>query len=53
MGFQATILVFTLLLGSGVAWVWNLGGTYAIRDWAIGTPRHAAQRQDWRHGFSR
>ncbi|ELZ30141.1 Na+/H+ antiporter NhaC family protein [Halorubrum distributum] len=34
-GFQATILVFTLLLGSGVALVWNLGGTYAIRDWAI------------------
>jgi len=34
-GFQATILVFTLLLGSGVAMVWNLGGTYAIRDWAI------------------
>ena len=33
--FQATILVFTLLLGSGVAMVWNLGGTAAIRDWAL------------------
>ncbi|GAB3418121.1 Na+/H+ antiporter NhaC family protein [Haloparvum alkalitolerans] len=34
-GFQATIIVFTLLLGSGVAMVWNLGGSYAVRDWAI------------------
>src|SRR6056297_3525357 len=33
--FQATILVFTLLLGSGVAMVWNLGGTAAVRDWAL------------------
>ncbi|MFC6772174.1 Na+/H+ antiporter NhaC family protein, partial [Halorubrum pallidum] len=33
--FQATILVFTLLLGSGVAMVWNLGGTAAIREWAL------------------
>jgi len=50
-GFQATILVFTLLLGSGVAMVWNLGGTYAIRDWAI--ERLDTQRKrDWRHGFS-
>ncbi|MWV63281.1 Na+/H+ antiporter NhaC family protein [Halorubrum sp. JWXQ-INN 858] len=33
--FHATIIVFTLLLGSGVAMVWNLGGTYAVRDWAV------------------
>ncbi|WP_049982003.1 Na+/H+ antiporter NhaC family protein [Halorubrum sp. BV1] len=33
--FQATILVFTLLLGSGVAMVWNLGGTAAVREWAL------------------
>ncbi|GAB7008969.1 Na+/H+ antiporter NhaC family protein [Halorubrum trueperi] len=33
--FQATIIVFTLLLGSGVAMVWNLGGTAAVRDWAL------------------
>ena len=33
--FHATIIVFTLLLGSGVAMVWNLGGTYAVRDWAL------------------
>ncbi|WP_418280843.1 Na+/H+ antiporter NhaC family protein [Halorubrum sp. DTA98] len=33
--FHATIIVFTLLLGSGVAMVWNLGGTYAVRDWAM------------------
>ncbi|SEH45827.1 Na+/H+ antiporter NhaC [Halopenitus malekzadehii] len=33
--FHATIIVFTLLLGSGVAMVWNLGGSYAIRDWAL------------------
>ncbi|TKX81407.1 Na+/H+ antiporter NhaC family protein [Halorubrum sp. SD626R] len=41
--FQATILVFTLLLGSGVAMVWNLGGTAAVRDWALG--RLDSQRQ--------
>ncbi|MFC5279045.1 Na+/H+ antiporter NhaC family protein [Halorubrum rubrum] len=41
--FQATILVFTLLLGSGVAMVWNLGGTYAVRDWA--TERLDTQRK--------
>ncbi len=34
--FHATIIVFTLLLGSGVAMVWNLGGTFAVRDWAMG-----------------
>ena len=33
--FHATIIVFTLLLGSGVAMVWNLGGTAAVRDWAL------------------
>ncbi|MFC3958155.1 Na+/H+ antiporter NhaC family protein [Halovivax cerinus] len=33
--FQAQILVFTLLLGSGVAMIWNLGGSYAVRDWAL------------------
>ncbi|MFC6613709.1 Na+/H+ antiporter NhaC family protein [Halopenitus salinus] len=33
--FHATIIVFTLFLGSGVAMVWNLGGSYAIRDWAL------------------
>jgi len=41
--FQATILVFTLLLGSGVAMVWNLGGTAAARDWAL--ERLDSQRQ--------
>ncbi|WP_050032443.1 Na+/H+ antiporter NhaC family protein [Halorubrum halophilum] len=41
--FQATILVFTLLLGSGVAMVWNLGGTAAVRDWAL--ERLNSQRQ--------
>ncbi len=34
-GFHATIIVFTLLLGSGVAMIWNLGGSYAVRDWAL------------------
>ncbi|WP_290812822.1 Na+/H+ antiporter NhaC family protein [Halovivax sp.] len=34
-GFHAQILVFTLLLGSGVAMIWNLGGAYAVRDWAL------------------
>ncbi|SMO87928.1 Na+/H+ antiporter NhaC family protein [Halorubrum cibi] len=33
--FHATIIVFTLLLGSGVAMVWNLGGTAAVHDWAL------------------
>ena len=41
--FQTTILVFTLLLGSGVAMVWNLGGTAAVRDWAL--ERLDSQRQ--------
>jgi len=30
--FHVRILVFTLLLGSGVAMIWNLGGSYAVRD---------------------
>lgn len=34
-GFHATIIVFTLLLGSGVAMIWNLGGSYAVRDWGL------------------
>ncbi|AFZ73891.1 Na+/H+ antiporter NhaC family protein [Natronobacterium gregoryi] len=34
-GFHAQILVFTLLLGSGVAMIWNLGGSYAVRNWAL------------------
>jgi Na+/H+ antiporter NhaC len=33
--FHAQILIFTLLLGSGVAMMWRLGGSYAVRDWAI------------------
>ncbi|MHC3438508.1 Na+/H+ antiporter NhaC family protein [Natrialbaceae archaeon A-gly3] len=32
--FHAQILVFTLLLGSGVALIWRLGGATAIRNWA-------------------
>ncbi|AXR77549.1 Na+/H+ antiporter NhaC family protein [Natrarchaeobaculum sulfurireducens] len=34
-GFHAQILLFTLLLGSGVALIWRLGGAIAIRNWAI------------------
>ncbi|GAB7092900.1 Na+/H+ antiporter NhaC family protein [Halolamina litorea] len=41
--FHVRILVFTLLLGSGVAMIWNLGGSYAVRDWAIA--RLDSQRQ--------
>jgi Na+/H+ antiporter NhaC len=33
--FHTTILMFTLLLGSGVAMVWRLGGSFAVRDWAL------------------
>lgn len=33
--FHAQIIIFTLLLGSGVAMMWRLGGSYAVRDWAI------------------
>lgn len=31
-GFHAEILVFTLLLGSGVALIWRLGGAIAIQE---------------------
>ncbi|WP_408958024.1 Na+/H+ antiporter NhaC family protein [Natrinema sp. 74] len=34
-GFHAQILVFTLLLGSGVALIWRLGGAIAVRQWAM------------------
>ncbi|AGB16730.1 Na+/H+ antiporter [Halovivax ruber XH-70] len=34
-GFYVQILVFTLLLGAGVSMIWNLGGSYAVRDWAL------------------
>ncbi len=40
--FHANILVFTLLLGSGVALIWRLGGALAVRDWA--TSRLETQR---------
>ena len=33
--FHATIIVFTFFLGAGVAFVWRLGGSYAVRDWAL------------------
>ncbi|TMT86848.1 Na+/H+ antiporter NhaC family protein [Haloterrigena sp. H1] len=33
-GFHVQILVFTLLLGSGVALIWRLGGALAVREWA-------------------
>ncbi|WP_222918423.1 Na+/H+ antiporter NhaC family protein [Natrinema sp. SYSU A 869] len=33
-GFHVQILVFTLLLGSGVALIWRLGGAIAVRRWA-------------------
>jgi len=33
--FHAQIIIFTLLLGSAVAMVWRLGGSHAVRDWAI------------------
>lgn len=33
--FHVQILMFTLFLGAGVAFLWRLGGSYAIRDWAI------------------
>ena len=40
--FQAQILVFTLLLGAGVALIWRLGGATAVRNWA--TDRLETQR---------
>ncbi|PGF17366.1 sodium:proton antiporter [Natrinema sp. CBA1119] len=33
-GFHVQILLFTLLLGSGVALIWRLGGAIAVRQWA-------------------
>ncbi len=33
--FHARILAFTLLLGSAVAMIWRLGGSRAVRDWAV------------------
>ncbi|GAB3675204.1 Na+/H+ antiporter NhaC family protein [Halopiger thermotolerans] len=41
-GFHVQILLFTLLLGSGVALVWRLGGATAVREWA--TARLRTQR---------
>ncbi|ADB61309.1 Na+/H+ antiporter NhaC-like protein [Haloterrigena turkmenica DSM 5511] len=41
-GFHVQILLFTLLLGSGVALIWRLGGATAVREWAtahLGTQR--------------
>ncbi|SIR61421.1 Na+/H+ antiporter NhaC family protein [Natronorubrum thiooxidans] len=40
--FHAQILIFTLLLGSGVALIWRLGGATAVRNWA--TERLETQR---------
>ncbi|ELY53087.1 Na+/H+ antiporter NhaC family protein [Natronococcus jeotgali] len=34
-GFHVQILLFTLLLGSGVALIWRLGGAMAVRNWAV------------------
>ncbi len=42
-GFHAQILLFTLLLGSGVALIWRLGGATAVRNWA--TERLENQRR--------
>lgn len=33
--FHAQIIVFTLLLGSGTALIWRMGGSYAVRSWAL------------------
>jgi Na+/H+ antiporter NhaC len=33
--FHAQIIIFTLLLGSAVAMMWRLGGSRAIRNWAL------------------
>ncbi len=41
--FHMQIIIFTLLLGSAVAMMWRLGGSYAIRDWAL--TRINSQRQ--------
>ncbi|WP_049928530.1 Na+/H+ antiporter NhaC family protein [Halopiger goleimassiliensis] len=41
-GFHVEILLFTLLLGSGVALIWRLGGATAVHEWA--TDRLETQR---------
>ena len=41
--FHANIIIFTLLLGSAVAMIWRLGGSYAVRNWAL--ERLDTQRQ--------
>ncbi|WP_436344542.1 Na+/H+ antiporter NhaC family protein [Natronorubrum sp. FCH18a] len=41
-GFHVQILLFTILLGSGVALIWRLGGATAVRNWA--TDRLETQR---------
>ncbi|AGB37160.1 Na+/H+ antiporter NhaC family protein [Natronococcus occultus] len=41
-GFHVQILLFTILLGSGVALIWRLGGATAVRNWA--TSRLESQR---------
>ncbi|MFU8868463.1 Na+/H+ antiporter NhaC family protein [Natronococcus sp.] len=41
-GFHVQILLFTILLGSGVALIWRLGGATAVRNWA--TERLETQR---------
>lgn len=33
--WNATILLFTLLMGSGIAFIWKLGGSRAMADWAM------------------
>jgi Na+/H+ antiporter NhaC len=33
--FHAQIIIFTLLLGSAVAMIWRLGGSHAVRNFAI------------------
>jgi Na+/H+ antiporter NhaC len=42
-GFHVQILLFTILLGSGVALIWRLGGATAVRNWA--TERLESQRK--------
>jgi Na+/H+ antiporter NhaC len=42
-GFHVQILLFTILLGSGVALIWRLGGATAVRNWA--TARLETQRR--------
>jgi len=41
--FHVSILVFTFLLGAGVGFIWRLGGSFAVRDWA--TSRLRSRRQ--------